>query len=58
MKLLMLNSEYPPIGGGQGNANKAMIGEFAKTDIKVDLITASSGKKRKEINKNINYNLQ
>ena len=30
MKLLMLNSEYPPIGGGQGNANKAMIGEFAK----------------------------
>lgn len=53
MKLLMLNSEYPPIGGGQGNANKAMIGEFAKTDIKVDLITASSGKKRKEINKNI-----
>ena len=50
MKLLMLNSEYPPLGGGQGNANKAMLKEFAKTDIQVDLITASSGKKHKEIN--------
>lgn len=50
MKLLMLNSEYPPLGGGQGNANKAMMSEFAKTDIQIDLITASSGKKHKEIN--------
>ncbi|MBQ2124993.1 MAG: glycosyltransferase, partial [Spirochaetales bacterium] len=53
MKLLMLNSEYPPLGGGQGNANKAMMSEFAKTDIQIDLITASSGKKHKEINGNI-----
>lgn len=53
MKLLMLNSEYPPIGGGQGNANKAMIEEFAKTDIEIDLITASSGKKHKKANGNI-----
>lgn len=53
MKLLMLNSEYPPIGGGQGNANQAMINEFAKTDIQIDLITASSGKKYKETNGNI-----
>lgn len=53
MKLLMLNSEYPPIGGGQGNANQAMINEFAKTDIQIDLITASSGKKYKEVKGNI-----
>ena len=53
MKLLMLNSEYPPLGGGQGNANKAMMSEFAKTDIQIDLITESYGKKHKEINGNI-----
>lgn len=53
MKLLMLNSEYPPIGGGQGNANQAMMNEFAKTDIQIDLITASTGKKYDETKGNI-----
>lgn len=53
MKLLMLNSEYPPIGGGQGNANQAMINEFVENHIQIDLVTASSGKKYKEEKSNI-----
>lgn len=38
----MINYEFPPIGGGAGNANFYMLKEFAKRqDIQVDLITFS-----------------
>lgn len=49
MKILMLNSEYPPLGGGQGNANKYVYEEFKKyKDLKVDIITASINKYKEE----------
>jgi glycosyltransferase involved in cell wall biosynthesis len=49
MKLLILNYEYPPLGGGAGNATYYLLKEFAKNkDIEIDLITSSVGRFRKE----------
>ncbi|MCF7900764.1 glycosyltransferase family 4 protein [Candidatus Woesearchaeota archaeon] len=45
MKILMLNYEFPPLGGGAANANYYLLKEFAKDkNIKIDLITSSPGK--------------
>ncbi len=41
MRILMLNYEYPPLGGGGSNACKYILKEFAKKDIEVDLVTSS-----------------
>ncbi len=45
MKILMLNPEYPPLGGGQGNANKAVFetleSEFLES-VRVDIVTSST----------------
>lgn len=42
MKILMLNYEYPPIGGGSSNATYHILKEFKnKKDIEVDLVTSS-----------------
>lgn len=41
MKILMLNSEYPPLGGGQGSANKSLYEELQDSDLQIDIITAS-----------------
>ena len=41
----MLNYEFPPLGGGAGNATKYLLREYSKRDdVKVDLITSSEGK--------------
>jgi len=46
MKILFLNYEYPPLGGGAGNATSYLLKEFAKIpDLKVDLVTSSIDKK-------------
>lgn len=38
----MLNYEFPPLGGGAGNATKYILKEFAKhKDLKIDLVTSS-----------------
>lgn len=46
----MLNNEYPPLGGGQGNANKylfeQMVNEYP--EINIDIITSSVNNYRKE----------
>jgi glycosyltransferase involved in cell wall biosynthesis len=40
MRILMINYEYPPVGGGTANANYYFIKELAKDlDVVVDLIT-------------------
>ena len=40
MRVLMINYEYPPVGGGTANANYYFIRELAKhSDVTVDLIT-------------------
>ncbi len=44
MKILMLDNEFPPLGGGMGTANQAVLREFAKKpDLHVDLITSALG---------------
>ncbi len=41
----MLNYEFPPLGGGAGNANYYMFKEFSKNkDLKIDLVTSSEDK--------------
>ncbi|MFD1562787.1 glycosyltransferase [Haloarchaeobius amylolyticus] len=43
-QILMLNYEYPPLGGGAANANKYLLDEFAdQDDIVIDLVTSSQG---------------
>lgn len=40
----MLNFEFPPIGGGAGNANLELLREFSRIkNLKVDLVTSSPG---------------
>lgn len=42
MKILMLNYEFPPIGGGAGRAHKAILGELAHDrDITIDVLTSA-----------------
>ncbi len=55
MKVLMLNYEFPPLGGGAANANFFLLREFAKKkSLEIDLVTSSVNKFRKEkFSKNI-----
>jgi len=49
MNILMLNNEYPPLGGGQGNANKHICDHLKNYhDLNVDVITSSVDKYRHE----------
>lgn len=42
MKILFLNYEYPPLGGGAANATKCILREYAKiSEMQVDLVTSS-----------------
>lgn len=43
MNVLMLNYEYPPLGGGAGNATYYLLHEFGERDnLTVDLVTSSA----------------
>ncbi len=47
MRVLFFNYEYPPLGGGAGNATYFLLKEFAKIlDLEVDLVTASFDDKK------------
>lgn len=56
MKILMLNYEFPPLGGGAANANYYLLKEFSKDkDLEIDVITSSVGKfKKSKFSENIN----
>ncbi|MCD6149962.1 glycosyltransferase family 4 protein [bacterium] len=57
MRVLFFNYEYPPLGGGAGNATAYILREFSKIqNLKVDLITSSTGKEYclEKIGNNIN----
>jgi L-malate glycosyltransferase len=42
MKILMLNYEFPPIGGGAGRAHKAILEKLAQDgDITIDVLTSA-----------------
>lgn len=48
MKILMLNYEFPPIGGGSANANYHILKEFSKyKNIEIDMVTSSINKFKK-----------
>lgn len=55
MKVLMLNYEYPPLGGGTGIACHYLLKEFAEQkNLQLDLLTSSSGNYYEEnLSKNI-----
>jgi L-malate glycosyltransferase len=40
MKILMINYEFPPIGGGAGKAHLAIVREYARRDMLVDVVTS------------------
>jgi glycosyltransferase involved in cell wall biosynthesis len=43
MKLLMLNYEFPPVGGGAGLAHASLLREFAtRSNLQVDVITCGT----------------
>jgi glycosyltransferase involved in cell wall biosynthesis len=44
MHILIINSEYPPIGGGAGNASAHIAAQLAKLGYKVTVITSRFGK--------------
>lgn len=50
MRILMLNNEFPPLGGGMGTTNEALIQQLApQPDIEIDLITSARGSRREEV---------
>jgi glycosyltransferase involved in cell wall biosynthesis len=44
VRILMLNNEFPPIGGGTATANYYLLREFANREIHVDLVTSHPGR--------------
>ncbi len=45
MRILMLNNEFPPLGGGTGTVNKTLLQRFAGApEVEIDLITSALGK--------------
>ena len=44
MKILMLNYEFPPIGGGGGQAHRSLLAPYAgRKDLTVDVLTSAAG---------------
>ena len=49
MNVLLLNYEYPPLGGGAANATAHLLREFAQDpELNIDLVTSSTGISRVE----------
>ncbi len=45
MRVLMLNNEFPPLGGGTGTVNRAIVQRLAAVpDLEIELITSALGK--------------
>ena len=45
MRILMLNNEFPPLGGGTGTVNRAVLEYFSRVPgLEVDLVTSALGK--------------
>ena len=49
MKILFLNYEFPPLGGGTGVANQYLLNQFCKNNkLTVDVVTSSDDKYKQE----------
>tara|TARA_Y100000034_G_scaffold130601_1_gene189419 strand:- start:1539 stop:2651 length:1113 start_codon:yes stop_codon:yes gene_type:complete len=58
MRVLILNYEFPPLGGGGANATKYILKEFKKfKDLKIDLVTSSEKNKNEVIKFGENINI-
>jgi phosphatidyl-myo-inositol dimannoside synthase len=58
MRLLMLNNEFPPLGGGTGTVNRALLDRFATvSDVEIELITSALGNKVEEDNYSPNIHI-
>jgi phosphatidylinositol alpha-1,6-mannosyltransferase len=45
VRILMLNNEFPPLGGGTGSVNQALLRRLAHVaDLEIDLFTAALGR--------------
>ena len=50
MRVLMLNNEYPPLGGGTGSVNQAVLSALARSEgLNIDLITSSASSRSEEV---------
>ena len=50
MRILMLNNEFPPLGGGTGTVNQALLHRLARVpDLEIDLITSALGREPEEV---------
>jgi L-malate glycosyltransferase len=58
MKLLVLNYEFPPIGGGAANALHEILNQYKQhKDLEIDLITSSEKKKNETMKFSENINI-
>lgn len=49
MRLLMLNNEFPPLGGGTGTVNRALLQRFANMPgLSIDLVTSALGSEEEQ----------
>lgn len=49
MRLLMLNNEFPPLGGGTGTVNRALLQHFAQIpELSIDLVTSALGSEEEQ----------
>lgn len=49
MRILMLNNEFPPLGGGTGTVNRAILQQLAqKQDLEIDLVTSALGRRSEQ----------
>ena len=49
MRILMLNNEFPPLGGGTGTVNHALLQRFAQEPhIQIDLVTSALGRQHEQ----------
>ena len=47
MRILMLDNEFPPLGGGMGTVNRALLECYArKRELEIDLITSALGRRK------------
>ena len=50
MRILMLDNEFPPFGGGMGTVNEALLNCYARyPEFEIDLITSAVGGKEEEL---------
>ncbi len=49
MRILMLNNEFPPLGGGTGTVNRAILTRLAQLpDLEIDLVTSALGRQAEQ----------